>query len=151
MDLYAFFWGQDYFDIIETPMDFGTICSDLEHGRNYVNSEEVFRDVQFIWENCYRYNNKGDYILNLMNRVKKNFTKYWMAAGLHCELSKRNSGECFHFFWILIQRSFPNCLLFNLYKGSKDASVFITGPLHDLLVILQISNQFSFNPCTLVC
>eukprot|EP00268_Persea_americana_P052844 TRINITY_DN5941_c0_g1_i2.p1 TRINITY_DN5941_c0_g1~~TRINITY_DN5941_c0_g1_i2.p1 ORF type:complete len:692 (-),score=174.83 TRINITY_DN5941_c0_g1_i2:226-2301(-) len=81
----------DYFDIIETPMDFGTICSDLEHGGKYMNSEEVFKDVQFIWENCYRYNNKGDYILNQMNRVKKNFVKYWMAAGLHCDLSKRNS------------------------------------------------------------
>lgn len=80
----------DYFDVIETPMDFGTICNDLEHGCKYVNSEEVFRDVQFIWENCYRYNNKGDYIIDLMKRVKKNFMKYWMAAGLYYELPKRN-------------------------------------------------------------
>ncbi|XXG72113.1 hypothetical protein AAC387_Pa07g1276 [Persea americana] len=83
----------DYFNIIETPMDFGTICSDLEHGCKYLNSEEVFRDVQFIWENCSRYNNKGDYILNQMNRVKKNFMKYWMAAGFHCELPKRSNDD----------------------------------------------------------
>ncbi|XP_068313455.1 uncharacterized protein [Pyrus communis] len=71
----------DYFDVIDTPMDFGTICSNLEQGRKYNNSEDVFRDVEYIWNNCY--NSKGDYILDLMRRVKKNFTKYWTAAGLY--------------------------------------------------------------------
>ncbi|XP_048324517.2 uncharacterized protein LOC107412569 isoform X1 [Ziziphus jujuba] len=73
----------DYFDVIDTPMDFGTICSNLEKGVKYANSEDVFKDVQYIWDNCYKYNNKGDYILDLMRRVKKNFTKYWTAAGLY--------------------------------------------------------------------
>ncbi|KAM1466056.1 hypothetical protein ACFXTO_045484 [Malus domestica] len=72
----------DYFDVIDTPMDFGTICSNLEQGRKYNNSEDVFRDVEYIWNNCYKYNSKGDYILDLMRQVKKNFTKYWTAAGL---------------------------------------------------------------------
>ncbi|CAN6458424.1 unnamed protein product [Victoria cruziana] len=73
----------DYFDIIDTPMDFGTICAELELGKKYMNSEDVYKDVQYIWGNCYKYNNKGDYILDLMKRVKKNFTKYWTAAGLY--------------------------------------------------------------------
>ncbi|XP_062083831.1 uncharacterized protein LOC133790259 [Humulus lupulus] len=73
----------DYFDVIDTPMDFGTICSNLESGVKYSNSVDVFKDVQFIWDNCYKYNNKGDYILELLKRVKKNFTKYWTAAGLY--------------------------------------------------------------------
>ncbi|XP_038877862.1 bromodomain-containing factor 2 isoform X1 [Benincasa hispida] len=73
----------DYFDVIDTPMDFGTICSNLENGVKYMNSEDVFKDVRYIWENCYKYNNKGDYILDLMRRVKKNFSKYWSAAGLY--------------------------------------------------------------------
>lgn len=77
----------DYFDIIDTPMDFGSICHDLEHGTKYKNSCDVFKDVQFIWDNCYKYNNKGDYILELMKRVKKNFMKYWTAAGLLTEMS----------------------------------------------------------------
>uniref|UniRef100_A0A1D1ZD23 Bromodomain-containing protein 4 n=1 Tax=Anthurium amnicola TaxID=1678845 RepID=A0A1D1ZD23_9ARAE len=76
----------DYFDVIETPMDFGTIRKDLEHGRKYLNSEDVYKDVQFIWENCYKYNNKGDYILDLMKRVKRNFMKYWMVAGLYSDI-----------------------------------------------------------------
>ncbi|KAG0482888.1 hypothetical protein HPP92_010972 [Vanilla planifolia] len=72
----------DYFEIIDTPMDFGSICRDLEHGNKYIDSLDVYKDVQFIWDNCYKYNNKGDYVLELMKRVKKNFMKYWSAAGL---------------------------------------------------------------------
>ncbi|XP_073028925.1 uncharacterized protein [Primulina eburnea] len=72
----------DYFDVIDTPMDFGTICSNLEKGVKYRSSEDVFRDVQYIWDNCYKYNNKGDYIVELMKRVRKNFTKYWTTVGL---------------------------------------------------------------------
>lgn len=81
----------DYFDYIETPMDFGTICQNLEHGGKYMNSEDVFKDVQLIWENCYTYNNKGDYIVGLMKRVKKHFMKCWMVAGLY--LDKSMNGE----------------------------------------------------------
>ncbi|XP_010251661.1 PREDICTED: bromodomain-containing protein 3 isoform X2 [Nelumbo nucifera] len=83
----------DYFDIIDTPMDFGTICSNLEQGIKYKNSEDVFKDVQFIWGNCHKYNNKGDYILDLMKRVKKNFTKYWTAAGLYTDQPKKSTVE----------------------------------------------------------
>ncbi|QHO08919.1 hypothetical protein HN51_067490 [Arachis hypogaea] len=36
---------------------------------------DVYKDVQYIWDNCCKYNNKGDYILDLMRRVKKNFIK----------------------------------------------------------------------------
>lgn len=82
----------DYFDVIDTPMDFGTICSNLENVIKYKNSEDVFNDVRYIWENCYKYNNKGDYILELMKRVKKNFSKYWSAAGLYSEQPQSTSG-----------------------------------------------------------
>ncbi|OMO75206.1 hypothetical protein CCACVL1_16303, partial [Corchorus capsularis] len=78
----------DYFDIIDTPMDFGTICKNLENSDKYMNSEDVFKDVQYIWDNCCKYNNKGDAILDLMRRVKKNFMKYWTAAGLYSEQSR---------------------------------------------------------------
>ncbi|KAL7235752.1 hypothetical protein ACSBR1_019106 [Camellia fascicularis] len=75
----------DYFDIIDTPMDFGTICSNIENGVKYKNSKDVLRDVQYIWDNCHKYNKKGHYILELMKRVKKNFTKSWTEAGLYRE------------------------------------------------------------------
>ncbi|CAD6266318.1 unnamed protein product [Miscanthus lutarioriparius] len=75
----------DYFDVIDTPMDFGTICQNLERGDKYMNSEDVYKDVQFIWDNCIKYNSKGDYIIELMKRVKKGFMKYWLAAGLYSD------------------------------------------------------------------
>ncbi|XP_057494441.1 uncharacterized protein LOC130779700 isoform X2 [Actinidia eriantha] len=75
----------DYFDIICTPMDFGTIRSNLENGVKYKNSSDILRDVQYIWDNCCKYNKKGHYILELMKRVKKNFMKFWTEAGLHME------------------------------------------------------------------
>ncbi|KAJ0254504.1 DNA-binding bromodomain-containing protein [Hirschfeldia incana] len=80
----------DYFDIIKTPMDFGTVCSNLEKGNIYMNSEDVYKDVQYIWNNCSKYNKKGDYIVDLMKRVKKNFMKYWASAGLYTEQSPEN-------------------------------------------------------------
>ncbi|KAI3497513.1 hypothetical protein L1887_40177 [Cichorium endivia] len=72
----------DYFDVIDTPMDFGTICNNLENGLKYMNSADVFKDVEYIWHNCAKYNKKGDYILDLMKRVKACFMKSWKAAGL---------------------------------------------------------------------
>ncbi|GMY13751.1 transcription factor gte1 [Fagus crenata] len=71
----------DYFNVIDTPMDFGTICSNLQNGSKYMNSEDVFKDVQFVWRHWYKYSNKGDYVLELMSCVKKKFMKYWIAAG----------------------------------------------------------------------
>ncbi|KMT07956.1 hypothetical protein BVRB_6g144900 [Beta vulgaris subsp. vulgaris] len=82
----------DYFDVIDTPMDFGTVRNNLESGTKYLDSEDVYKDVQYIWENCYKYNNKGDYIVDLMKRVKKNFMKYWMAAGLYTQQTKKIIG-----------------------------------------------------------
>ncbi|EEE65677.1 hypothetical protein OsJ_21293 [Oryza sativa Japonica Group] len=82
----------DYFDIIDTPMDFGTICQNLERGDKYMNSEDVYKDVQFIWDNCTKYNSKGDYIIELMKRVKKGFMKNWLAAGLYSD-AQENGGN----------------------------------------------------------
>ncbi|PWA73117.1 bromodomain, putative transposase, Ptta/En/Spm [Artemisia annua] len=73
----------DYFEIIDNPMDFGTICNNLENGLEYMNSSDVFKDVEYIWYNCLKYNNKGEQILELMKRVKAYFMKNWKAAGLH--------------------------------------------------------------------
>ncbi|KQJ94811.1 bromodomain-containing protein 3 [Brachypodium distachyon] len=83
----------DYLDVIDTPMDFGTICHDLEHGNKYINSEDVYKDVQFIWDNCTKYNSKGDYIIELMKRVKKAFMKNWLAAGLYSDVQENGGND----------------------------------------------------------
>ncbi|GMI87906.1 hypothetical protein HRI_002459900 [Hibiscus trionum] len=79
----------NYFNVIDTPMDFGTICRNLENSTKYMNAEDVFNDVQYIWENCCKSSKKGEYIVYLMKRVKKKFMKYWMAAGLSIEQSNK--------------------------------------------------------------
>ncbi|GMY13755.1 transcription factor gte1 [Fagus crenata] len=83
----------DYFNVIDTPMDFGTICSNLQNGSKYMNSEDVFKDVQFIWRHWCKYSNKGDYVLELMRCVKKKFMKYWIAAGLYNEQTRKTNGH----------------------------------------------------------
>lgn len=80
----------DYFDIVKRPMDLGTICKNLERGGKYRSSRDVYEDVQLVWMNCRIYNQKGDPILELLARVKKNFMKYWTAAGLYTEKSPAN-------------------------------------------------------------
>ncbi|TYI49603.1 hypothetical protein E1A91_D12G046800v1 [Gossypium mustelinum] len=79
----------DYYAVIDTPMDFGMICSNLGSSIKYLNSEDVFNDVQYIWENCCKCNKKGEYIVYLMKRVKKKFMKYWTAAGLSIKQSRQ--------------------------------------------------------------
>ncbi|CAN1159851.1 hypothetical protein LINPERHAP2_LOCUS22961, partial [Linum perenne] len=58
-------------NVEDTPMDFGTICNNIQAGFKYLNSFDVYADAKRIWEHCLRYNKKGDYIVYLMKRVKK--------------------------------------------------------------------------------
>jgi len=88
-------WNQDYFDVIDTPMDFGTICNHLENGTKYKNSENVFKDVQCIWKNCYNYYNEGNFVLDLMKRVEAKFMTYWTAAGLSSKEPGTSSSKGF--------------------------------------------------------
>ncbi|KAJ9687589.1 hypothetical protein PVL29_016181 [Vitis rotundifolia] len=83
----------DYFDVIGTPMDFGTILCNLENGVKYMNSEDVFNDARCIWENCYTYNKPGDRILELVKQVKENFMMLWTAAGLYSAEPRTESGD----------------------------------------------------------
>lgn len=95
----------DYFDVIDSPMDLGTICNNLELGLKYSDAADVYKDVQLIWDNCSKYNKKGDYILELMKLVKSNFIKHWNATGLfrhpeeadnaHLEAKPQDTAGCF--------------------------------------------------------
>ncbi|CAI0400830.1 unnamed protein product [Linum tenue] len=75
-------------DARDAPMDFGTICSNLQNGFKYLNADDVYKDVECIWAHCLKYNKKGDYIVYLMKRVRKKFLKYWTAAGLRTEMQE---------------------------------------------------------------
>ncbi|XP_024535584.1 tyrosine-protein kinase BAZ1B [Selaginella moellendorffii] len=83
----------DYLDIIDTPMDFGTICENLEKRQKYRNASDVYRDIQQIWTNCRKYNHKGDPILDLMKKVQKACSKYWTANGVLRDPKKSKTAD----------------------------------------------------------
>lgn len=80
-------------------MDLGTICKYLERGSKYRNSRDVYEDIQLVWNNCRIYNQKGDPILDLLGRVKKNFSKYWIAAGLYTD---KTAGQLYRTYVMLL-------------------------------------------------
>ncbi|XP_047315063.1 uncharacterized protein LOC124919009 isoform X2 [Impatiens glandulifera] len=75
----------DYYDIIDTPMDFGTILHNLETGVKYMNAKDVLCDAEHIWNNCFKYNKTGSFIMELGKRVMNKFLKLWAEAGLDKE------------------------------------------------------------------
>lgn len=78
-------------------MDFGTIRRNLENGVKYMNADDVFSDVQYIWENCYKYNKPGDPFLELVKQVKEMFIMFWNAVGLYSTEPRMAPGEHFYF------------------------------------------------------
>ncbi|CAA2984988.1 bromodomain-containing 3 [Olea europaea subsp. europaea] len=115
----AYAW-MDYFDVIDTPMDFSTICSNLEKDNKYMRVEDVFKDVQYIWENCYKYNNKGDIVVQLMKRVKRNFKKCWAAAGLFGDQPQDTSGDVSVFaFYLVVHCDLISECTFLIFVASK--------------------------------
>ncbi|KAI0074871.1 hypothetical protein K474DRAFT_1499959 [Panus rudis PR-1116 ss-1] len=45
----------DYYDVITTPMDLGTMLRKVKH-KNYKSKREFKDDLDLIWSNCYTYN-----------------------------------------------------------------------------------------------
>lgn len=59
---------QDYYTIIKTPMDMGTIKKRLENSY-YWNAQECIQDFNTMFTNCYIYNKvtSTSYCLNVTN------------------------------------------------------------------------------------
>lgn len=60
----------DYPQIIKNPMDLGTVKSKLLSGK-YKTYEEVFADIQLIWDNCKLYNQTGSPITRICEAMEK--------------------------------------------------------------------------------
>lgn len=78
----------DYLSIIKEPKDLGTVLEDLDKSIKgagpYRNAKDVFRDVQLIWSNCRRYNNRPEDkpIVDICRYSSKLFNEEWRKAGL---------------------------------------------------------------------
>ena len=61
----------DYPEIVKRPMDFSTIKKSLQKGGKYETYEDLFADVQLIWDNCKTYNIAGSDIYKLAEYMEK--------------------------------------------------------------------------------
>ncbi|CAL8236655.1 unnamed protein product [Boreogadus saida] len=62
----------DYYKIIKTPMDMGTIKKRLENSY-YWNAHECIQDFNTMFTNCYIYNKPGDDIVLMAESLEKAF------------------------------------------------------------------------------
>ena len=61
----------DYPQIVKRPMDFATIKTALLKGGKFVTFEDVFNEIQLIWDNCKTYNMAGSEIYKLAEYMEK--------------------------------------------------------------------------------
>jgi hypothetical protein len=68
----------DYFTIIKSPKDLGTIVSDLQRHK-YPTVLDVWKDVCLVWSNCVMYNSRpeNEDIRKICKRSEKLFLKEW--------------------------------------------------------------------------
>ena len=57
----------EYYEIVEKPMDFGTIRAMLEGTRSpaYDTPDEVLADIHLVWKNCMNFNDPGSDIVSI--------------------------------------------------------------------------------------
>jgi len=74
----------EYLEVIKEPMDLGTILGRLEVGESqgwencvYRGVEDVKRDIELVWSNCYTFNMPGEPISDLCKDMENAFKKEW--------------------------------------------------------------------------
>lgn len=67
---------RDYPVIIKKPMDLSTISQNLEDNF-YENIEEVYQDIQLIWDNCKKYNLEGSAVYKSAQACERFTKKYF--------------------------------------------------------------------------
>ena len=85
----------DYFEVIEKPMDLGTLKKLLDNGV-YRTLNEVERDINLTFDNAMLYNPEGSVVWNMANELKDKFAKDYavLLKVLHAEEEeKRKNGD----------------------------------------------------------
>lgn len=85
----------DYFEVIEKPMDLGTVKKKLDNGV-YRNLKEVEGDINLTFDNAMLYNPDGSVVSNMAKELKEKFTLDWsvLMTELHAdEEQKRKNGD----------------------------------------------------------
>ncbi len=71
----------DYFDIIEKPIDFGTIKKKLSHNV-YRSLQHFVDDMNLVWGNCYKYNGEHHEISKTAKEIENFFNEEFKKVGL---------------------------------------------------------------------
>ncbi|UZJ56344.1 hypothetical protein CBS101457_005664 [Exobasidium rhododendri] len=61
----------DYYDVIKSPMDLGTMLRNIKSGR-YKTKAQFMRDLDLIWDNCLTYNSEPTHPLRYSVQVMRN-------------------------------------------------------------------------------
>ena len=81
----------DYPQIVKSPMDLGTVKENLMSAK-YSTYEDVFNDIQLIWDNCKLYNMMGSEIYKICEKMEKSskrqIQKFRAAHGLPAPIDK---------------------------------------------------------------
>lgn len=74
----------EYREVIKEPMDLGTILGRLEVGEAqgwdkciYKGIDDVKRDIELVWNNCYTFNMPGEPISEMCKDLEKVFKSEW--------------------------------------------------------------------------
>lgn len=70
----------DYYEIIDRPMDFGTIKNKMEakDGTGYKNVREIYADVRLIFKNAMKYNNEKHDVHVMAKTLMEKFEDKWL-------------------------------------------------------------------------
>ncbi|PON83810.1 Bromodomain containing protein [Trema orientale] len=70
----------DYYQVIEKPMDFGTIKTRMEakDGGGYNNVREIYADVRLVFKNAMKYNDEKDDVHVMANTLLEKFEEKWL-------------------------------------------------------------------------
>ncbi|PON44637.1 Bromodomain containing protein [Parasponia andersonii] len=70
----------DYYQVIEKPMDFGTIKTRMEakDGGGYNNVREIYADVRLVFKNAMKYNDEKDDVHVMAKTLLEKFEEKWL-------------------------------------------------------------------------
>eukprot|EP00039_Didymoeca_costata_P001312 m.51471 g.51471 ORF g.51471 m.51471 type:complete len:730 (+) comp10736_c0_seq3:86-2275(+) len=63
-----------YFDVIKTPMDFGTVKKKLAQGQ-YQKGQEALDDIKLVFTNCKTFNNPTDRVTKMAEEIEQFFER----------------------------------------------------------------------------
>ena len=72
---------ENYHEVIENPMDLGTVLSKLLGG-HYLNPNAVAADVALIWGNCRAFNERAARVVRFAAKAEAFFEKKWVNSGI---------------------------------------------------------------------